>query len=229
MRSLTKDWDEHVVEAEDVARQPGFLALRDAIVERADANPDATVLDLGSGTGLLTLALAPQVAQVWALDISPAMVDYLEAKAASAELANVNVAVASAASLPIVDESCDVVVSNYCFHHLSDRDKLRALEECRRVLTPGGQLVFADMMFGMALTRARDREVISAKVKSMLRRGPAGVARLAKNVARFATARWENPARPEWWEEALQTAGFVEISVESLPHEGGIASAIRPQ
>ena len=54
------------------------------------------------------------------------------------------------------------------------------------------------------------------------------VVRLVKNGARFAAARWEKPVRPEWWGDALLQAGFVAVSVEPLPHEGGIASAKKP-
>lgn len=35
MKMMTKDWDQHVVEAEDVARRPGFQDLRDQIIARA--------------------------------------------------------------------------------------------------------------------------------------------------------------------------------------------------
>jgi ubiquinone/menaquinone biosynthesis C-methylase UbiE len=228
VRALTKDWDRHVVEAEEVARGPGFQELRDAIVQRAEPRPVDRVVDIGSGTGLLTLALARQTQRVWAVDISPAMVEYLRAKAASAELENVEAVVGSAVSLPLVDESTDLVVSNYCFHHLSDDDKQRALQEARRVLVPGGRLVVGDMMFRPALKDARDRRVVAIKVRAMARKGPAGLLRLAKNVARFATARWEKPAAPAWWQQALEDAGFVEASVRALPHEGGIAVGRKP-
>lgn len=80
------------------------------------------------------------------------MCEYLRAKAASAGLDNVHAAVASAVSLPLVDEAADVVVSNYCFHHLSDPDKRHALRETHRVLGPGGRLVFGDMMFARPST-----------------------------------------------------------------------------
>jgi ubiquinone/menaquinone biosynthesis C-methylase UbiE len=229
MGVLAKDWDQHVTEAEEVARLPGFQHLRDQIIARAEPAAQDEVVDIGAGTGLLSLALAEQVRQVWALDIAPAMGDYLRAKAASAGLDNVHAATASAISLPLVDDSADLVVSNYCFHHLSDADKLQALREARRVLRPGGRLVFGDMMFRPALSDARDRRVVADKVRAMLRKGPAGVVRLAKNGARFATARWEKPARPQWWEAALAEAGFLDIHVETLPHEGGIASARKPR
>lgn len=80
MATLHKDWDKHVVHAEEVARTPGFLDLRDSILEHAEPLPGDRVLDVGAGTGLVTLALAPRVARVWALDISPAMCDYLRTK-----------------------------------------------------------------------------------------------------------------------------------------------------
>ena len=229
MRLLDKDWDKHVVQAEDVARSNGFQHLRDEIMRRAAPKADESAVDIGAGTGLLTLPLAARVSRVWAVDISQHMGHYLVAKASSADISNIETVVASAVSLPLVDESVDLAVSNYCFHHLNDADKVRALREVRRVLVPGGRFVFADMMFRPSLGEARDRRLISEKVKTMLRRGPNGAARLAKNLGRFAVARWEKPARPTWWEEALVEAGFREVTVEALAHEGGIAMAHKSQ
>ncbi len=228
MSTSAKNWDNHVVEAEEVARRAGFQDLCVRIIERAQLQPGDVVADIGAGTGLLSLPIAQRTTLVWAIDIAPAMRDYLRAKAASAGVENINAVVASAVSLPLVDESVDLVVSNYCFHHLSDPDKAVALREAARVLRPGGRLVFADMMFRPSLNDPRDRRVVSSKVKAMIRKGPAGLLRLAKNGARFATARWEKPARPQWWEQALIDQGFIDVSVQALPHEGGIASARKP-
>jgi len=223
-----KDWDRHVADAEEVARGGGFRSLRDQILERAEPSGRSTVVDVGSGTGLLTLAFAEHCDRVWAVDISAGMAGYLRAKAASAGLENVEPVVASAVSLPLVDCSADLVVSNYCFHHLRNADKVRALEETQRVLRPGGTLVFGDMMFSPGLRDTRDRQVISAKVRALLRKGPAGAWRLLRNAVRLASARWEKPVRPEWWRAALEEAGFVEVRVEALAHEGGIAFARKP-
>ena len=228
MRALTKDWDRHVIAAEEVARSRGFKHLRDEIVTRAAPRAEDRVLDIGSGTGLLTIPIAERTAHVMALDISPAMCEYLRAKAGSAKIDSLDVVVGSAASLPLVDGSVDLVVSNYCFHHLADADKHRALAEVVRVLSPGGRLVFGDMMFRVGVADPRDRRVVADKARAMVRKGPAGIARLAKNAARIATRSWETPARPDWWRGALETAGFVEVVVEELPHEGGIATARKP-
>lgn len=223
-----KNWDDHVVHAEQIARGEGFQRLRDRILAQAAPRADETVVDVGSGTGLLTLAVADRVERVWAIDISPSMGEYLRAKTASAELTNVEIVAASAVSLPLVDRSADLVISNYCFHHLDDHGKAQALAEAYRVLRPGGRLVFGDMMFRVSVTDARDRRVVGEKVRAMLRKGPGGVVRLARNGLRFAGRRWERPARAGWWSDALRAAGFVDITLEVLHHEGGIAAARRP-
>ena len=227
MAEMTKNWDAFVVHAEEVARTAGFRQLRDRIVELASPGPEDVVVDIGSGTGLLTLELAPRVAQVWAIDIAPAMGEYLRTKAASAGLTNVEVATASAVSLPLVDGAADLAVSNYCFHHLDDEGKRRALAEARRVLRPGGRFVFGDMMFRVGVADARDREVVTAKVKAMAAKGPAGFVRLARNGVRYASRRWEHPAPAAWWREALTTSGFADVRVDELEHEGGVAFATR--
>jgi 2-polyprenyl-3-methyl-5-hydroxy-6-metoxy-1,4-benzoquinol methylase len=80
----SKDWNQHVRQTEDLARTLGFRRLRDRIVALAEPQPDDVVVDVGAGTGLLSLALAPRVRRVWGIDISPAMMEYLRVKAASA-------------------------------------------------------------------------------------------------------------------------------------------------
>lgn len=180
MTTMTKDWNRHVPDAELIARGAGFQHLRDRILELAAPQPSDVVVDVGCGTGLLALELACRVERVWAIDISASMIDYLRTKAASADLDNIDGAVASAVSLPLVDACADIVVSNYCFHHLDDAGKGRALDEAIRVLKPGGRLVFGDMMFDLDPADPRNRAVIAGKVRAMLRKGPAGVLRLAK-------------------------------------------------
>jgi ubiquinone/menaquinone biosynthesis C-methylase UbiE len=224
----SKNWDEHVDDLERMADSPGFRALRERILELARLAGDDRLLDVGAGTGLLALAAAPHVARVSALDVSPAMCRHLEYKFRRAGIDNAEVLVNTATDLPLADGTIDVVLSNYCFHHLSDSDKGRAVSEIARVLRPGGRLVFADMMFRISIANRRDRAVISLLVKKIIRRGPAGLARLLKNATRIAVGHWEHPAGVEWWREELLRAGFVEVIVQALEHEGGIAFARKP-
>jgi ubiquinone/menaquinone biosynthesis C-methylase UbiE len=228
MFATAKDWNARVADAELIARSPGFGQLRDRILELAAPQPGHTVVDVGCGTGLLSLAFAQRAARVWAIDSSAAMIEYLRAKARSAELGNVEPVLASAVSLPLVDETADLVVSNYCLHELRGADKERALAEAMRVLKPGGRLVIGDMMFSLNPLQSRDRRVVAGKLRKLARRGLPGVWRLAKNAARLLTGRWEYPANATWWREALERAGFRDVRVEMLAHEGGIAFARAP-
>ena len=225
---MAKNWDNHIVSTEQVARTPGFAALRDRILALAQPAAGENVVDVGAGTGLLTLPLAEVAAIVWAIDISEPMCRYLEVKASSAGLENVRTATSSAVSLPLVDDSADLVVSNYCLHHLSDADKDRALAEIRRVLRPGGRLVLGDMMFSLSPTDRRSRRLMFDKVRGLLSLGPGGVVRIVKNALRVLTRSWEKPVSSDWWRDALERAGFEQVAVEALEHEGGIASARRP-
>src|ERR1700680_4337458 len=144
-----KNWDDRVDAAEQVARGPGFQALRDRIVRLAGPAPGDVVVDLEAVTGLLALAVADRAQRVWAIDSSRAMGEYLRVKAESAELDTVRVVHASITNIPLVDEVADLVLSNYCFHELGESAKRRALSEAFRVLRPGGRFVIGDMMFGL--------------------------------------------------------------------------------
>ncbi len=224
----SKNWDARVTDAELVARSDGFRDLRDRILGLAEPRAGHTVVDLGSGTGLLSLAFAQCSVRVWAIDSSPAMNEYLRVKASSAGLENIETVLASAVSLPLVDEIADLVVSNYCLHELRPADKLRALSEARRVLKPGGRLVIGDMMFSLNPADPRDRRVVAVKLRKLARRGAPGAWRLLKNAARLASGRWEYPADAAWWDDALRRSGFDRVRIETLAHEGGIATAEAP-
>jgi ubiquinone/menaquinone biosynthesis C-methylase UbiE len=221
-------WDERVEAWEEVAASPTFLAIRDRIVELAEPRRNDYVVDLGAGTGLLTLALAPLVRQLVAVDISERMLERLDDAAAADGVHNVEPLMADLRRLPLEDECATLVVSNYAFHHLDDGGKELALAEARRILRPGGRLVICDMMFSLSLER-RDRRLVWEKVTTLLKRGPAGVARIFRNAGRLLVGRWEQPATPETWEEMLEARGFADVRIELLAQEAAVAVARRPE
>ena len=77
----------------------------------------------------------------------------------------------------------DLVVSNYTFHFLRNRDKQGLLQAASSWLRPSGRLVVGDMMFGRGGT-ARDWEIMSSKA-ALLGRAPRGWWRIAKNFVRY--------------------------------------------
>lgn len=220
-------WNRRVDSWETIAQSPAFQKLARETLTLAEPRSEDRVVDLGCGTGLLSLTFAPLVSRVVAIDSSPAMLQRLAKKADAAAAANIQMVVSDLQSLPLPDESATLAVSNYAFHHLNDRGKELALSEVRRILVPGGRLVICDMMFGLSL-RPRDVAVIGSKLALLARRGPAGLLRIARNGARIVTRRWEHPAPASSWEQMLAARHFDDIHVSVLEHEAGIATAIRP-
>ncbi|ACS85682.1 class I SAM-dependent methyltransferase [Musicola paradisiaca] len=106
--------------------------------------PQAHVLDLGCGAGHVSFTLASRVAQVVACDLSLRMLEVVAQTSAERELTTVTTRQAVAESLPFADASFDAVISRYSAHHWQDVP--RALREVKRVLKPGGEAIFIDVV-----------------------------------------------------------------------------------
>src|SRR4051812_3379382 len=99
-------------------------------------------LEIGAGTGYFSLNLlqAGAVGEAVCTDISPGMLRALEANATRLGL-SVETTPCDAEALPFADESFDLVLGHAVLHHIPHLD--RAFAEFRRVLRPGGRVVFA--------------------------------------------------------------------------------------
>lgn len=213
-------WHEHVVETE------AFRRIRDELLRAAAPTAADAAVDLGAGTGFVTLPLARRAASVLGVDISAEMLRTLD-EAAAADGLEVRTRVADLASFDLPAASVDLVVSNYALHHLTDEQKSALVRRAHRWLRPGGRLVVADMMFGRGFS-GRDRAIARDKARALLRKGPGGIWRIVKNVARFSMrVGMEQPASPDAWTGILTAAGFRDVRHAELPAEAGLVSGHR--
>jgi SAM-dependent methyltransferase len=114
-----------------------------------------TVLDIGCGSGALTIKLAKKFpdAKINGLDYWGMGWDYNKEQCRqNAILEGVSDRITflngSASKLPFEDESLDVVVSNFTFHEVKDtKNKVDLIKEALRVVKKGGEFVFHDLFY----------------------------------------------------------------------------------
>jgi excisionase family DNA binding protein len=118
-------------------------ALRELIIDRYPPDPEATVADIGTGTGYLARGLAAKAKRVMAIDSSTAMLEVAGIELVKEGIDNVQLIEGDAYDLPLSDLSQAMVYANLLLHHLSE--PAIALKEIYRVLKPGGRVVITDV------------------------------------------------------------------------------------
>jgi SAM-dependent methyltransferase len=110
------------------------------LVEFAQIEPGETVLDVGTGTGVVAVTAARIGASVTGLDLTPALLDVARE---NSRVANVDIQwlEGDAENLPVPDGRFDVVVSQFG-HMFAPRPDV-VIAQMRRALRPGGRIAFA--------------------------------------------------------------------------------------
>jgi len=184
-------WDERAAERD--------TAKLERMAKRFNIKLGSTVLDVGTGTGVLLPYLFSSIGKkgrIVALDIAEEMLKKARAKGFDG---NIDYLQADIAEIPLRDETFDSVVCYSSFPHF--RDKLKALTEMNRVLKSGGRMWICH-------TSSR------AEINEMHRQEPT----MKNDILPDSTGM----------EFLLEAAGFLEIKVEDN-NDSYLASAEKPK
>ena len=137
----------------------------DKILDRLRLKKEMVLADLGCGTGYFSIPASLRVKKVYALDVQKEMLDILQEKIKQKRLTNIETILSEESSIPLPDNSVDVLLMANVFHELEDKSSI--LKEGKRILSSGGKLVIVDwkktyMDFGPPIEeRFTQQEVIS--------------------------------------------------------------------
>ncbi len=143
----------------------------DRVVEALAVAPGARVADLGAGGGYFTFRLADAVGPdglVFAIDVDPNMLEYLEERVRDEGIANVKVVEAAYDDARIPESGADLVLTVNTYHHISDRPVY--FRQLAGSLRPGGRVAIIELDDGSWFRRwfghYTDADVIRSEMES---------------------------------------------------------------
>lgn len=110
------------------------------LIEFTQPNPDKLILDVCSGAGRNTLALATTGARIYSADLADNMVKVARDRARQGGYDNVSCLQSNVMVLPFADDTFDAVTGTRFMYMMSKEEKKKIIAELRRVLKPGGVL-----------------------------------------------------------------------------------------
>src|SRR6185503_17262508 len=143
--NIRKIWDEQARRWYD-QRESMLAASRPVhewLVRHADPKPGQRLLEIAAGPGDTGLLAAPLLGRgrLLSTDIAPAMVEAARKRGAELGIDNADYRVLDAQAMDLDDASFDGAICRWGYMLMPD--PAAALRECRRVLAPGGRLVFS--------------------------------------------------------------------------------------
>lgn len=119
--------------------------FRESIVELIGLQPGQDIADIGAGSGLFEPLFAERTAPqgtVYAVDIAPAFLEYIRARAEKSGLKNIETVLGSEHSVELPEDSVDIIFICDTYHHFAH--PADTLASIHHALRPGGQLFLVE-------------------------------------------------------------------------------------
>lgn len=128
-----------------------YEAATEAVIRRLGLGAEHTIIDMGAGTGAFALPVSRRCKRVYAVDVSPAMLEYARQKAQQAGADNITFCHGGFLTYEHAAEPVDAIISAAALHHLPDFWKLVGLRRLPAMLKPGGKFYLFDIVFPAGL------------------------------------------------------------------------------
>lgn len=205
----------------------------DWIVEHVAPVSHEIVLDVAAGAAHVGRALAPHVAHVSAVDITPEMLRQGDELAAAGGITNIAFLAGDAEALPWIDRQFDLVVCRLALHQV--HDPRAVVREMLRVVRPSGRVGVIDIV-------ADDDPAIAAEMNRLERlRDPSHARALAEGEIRslieetgatvITSDTQDQPLELEDWLERSKTPAHIRNEIRVLIEDelaGGAPTGLRP-
>ena len=140
-------YDRAVGVSDDESTYPfaGYREVLGIIYRTVTEKPNASVLDIGFGTGTLTAKLYEHGCTIYGQDFSPRMIELAARKMPGAHLFQGDFTRGLAE--PLRHHSYDFIVATYSLHHLTDEQKTAFLRVLCGLLNENGRILIGDVAF----------------------------------------------------------------------------------
>ncbi|MCY1713983.1 class I SAM-dependent methyltransferase [Caproiciproducens galactitolivorans] len=140
-------YDKSVSLSEETNEYPfaGYKNVLNQIYRTVKQKENASVFDIGFGTGILTKKLYDDGFDIYGIDFSEKMIEIAKNKMPKAELIQYDFS----NGLPpeIENIKFDFIICTYAIHHLNDEQKIAFIHKLQRSLRPDGKILIGDVAF----------------------------------------------------------------------------------
>ena len=157
------EYDKTVSASDEKSTYPfaGYQKILGLIFQTVTKIPNASVLDIGFGTGVLTAKLYEHDCFVYGQDFSSRMVELASEKMPNAHLYQGDFS--KGLVEPLRNQRYDYIIATYSLHHLTDAQKSTFLAELRGCLKENGRILVGDVAFETRGDLERCRESVGDK------------------------------------------------------------------
>jgi len=224
--TVTKNWFKNWANEYDntLGKVQRHHKLLDLVVESSEIKEGELVLDIGCGTGLLSLKFLRKAdCLIYGIDSSPEMLEIFKEKITKLNLSGkISLELEDAENIDFKNENFDIIASTVTLHHV--KNKLPVIEKIYKLLNPGGKFLLGDIDvetsgdLGDPERLLRILDFLKEEFVLVLEEGGVkAFSRMYDNGKKHILNDGEYCISFKQWEEISEKAGFEKITINPLP------------